>query len=90
MSPILTEDPGRATPGAPRRAGRPPGSLHRRCAWRPGGRCRSGPSRGRRWRRRLRHPLIRSTIYHAAPFGARAEAHRWPADALREVLDRRA
>lgn len=39
---------------------------------------------------RFRHPLIRSAIYHAAPFDARMEAHRELADALRDEPDRRA
>lgn len=39
---------------------------------------------------RFRHPLIRSAIYHAAPFDARVKAHRALADALRDEPDRRA
>lgn len=39
---------------------------------------------------RFRHPLVRSAIYHAAPFDARMEAHRTLADALRDEPDRRA
>ncbi|MEU0571856.1 AAA family ATPase [Nonomuraea sp. NPDC005983] len=39
---------------------------------------------------RFRHPLIRSAIYHAAPFDARMAAHRALADALRDEPDRRA
>jgi DNA-binding NarL/FixJ family response regulator len=36
------------------------------------------------------HPLIRSAVYHAAPFAARAEAHRRLAEALRGQPDRHA
>jgi DNA-binding CsgD family transcriptional regulator len=39
---------------------------------------------------RFRHPLIRSAIYHAEPLGARLEAHRALAGALRDEPDRRA
>ncbi|MFB4270031.1 helix-turn-helix transcriptional regulator [Nonomuraea sp. GTA35] len=39
---------------------------------------------------RFRHPLVRSAVYHAAPFDARLEAHRTLADALRDEPDRRA
>jgi DNA-binding CsgD family transcriptional regulator len=39
---------------------------------------------------RFRHPLVRSAIYHAAPFDARMEAHRALAGALRDEPDRRA
>ncbi|MEV4583351.1 AAA family ATPase [Nonomuraea jabiensis] len=39
---------------------------------------------------RFRHPLVRSAIYHTAPFDARMEAHRKLADALRHEPDRRA
>ncbi|MEV0616587.1 AAA family ATPase [Nonomuraea sp. NPDC050404] len=39
---------------------------------------------------RFRHPLIRSAIYHAAPFDARTRAHRTLADALHDEPDRRA
>ncbi|GAA2132937.1 ATP-binding protein [Actinomadura napierensis] len=39
---------------------------------------------------RFRHPLIRSAVYHAAPFDARLEAHRALAGALRDEPDRRA
>jgi DNA-binding CsgD family transcriptional regulator len=40
----------------------------------------------------FRHPLVRSGIYHAAPFAARARAHRTLADALTgdQNADRRA
>jgi DNA-binding CsgD family transcriptional regulator/tetratricopeptide (TPR) repeat protein len=34
------------------------------------------------------HPLVRSAIYHAAPFAERATAHRRIADALRDQADR--
>jgi DNA-binding CsgD family transcriptional regulator len=36
------------------------------------------------------HPLVRSAVYHAAPFAERAEAHRRLAEALRSQPDRRA
>jgi DNA-binding CsgD family transcriptional regulator len=36
------------------------------------------------------HPLVRSAIYHSAPFAQRAAAHRQLADALRDQPDRRA
>ncbi len=36
------------------------------------------------------HPLVRSAIYHSAPFARRAEAHRELAEALRDQPDRRA
>src|SRR4029077_14437518 len=36
------------------------------------------------------HPLVRSAIYHSAPFAQRAAAHRQLAGALTEQLDRRA
>jgi DNA-binding CsgD family transcriptional regulator len=36
------------------------------------------------------HPLVRSAIYHAAPFADRAAAHRKLADALKDQPDRRA
>ena len=39
---------------------------------------------------RFSHPLIRSAIYHAAPFTRRAAAHRELADALLDQPDRRA
>jgi DNA-binding CsgD family transcriptional regulator len=40
----------------------------------------------------FRHPLVRSAIYHAAPFAARADAHRTLADVLTgdQNADRRA
>jgi len=39
---------------------------------------------------RLSHPLVRSAIYHSAPFAQRAAAHRRLAEALRDEPDRRA
>ncbi|HEX4088839.1 MAG TPA: AAA family ATPase [Trebonia sp.] len=36
------------------------------------------------------HPLIRSAVYHSAPFGRRAAAHRKLAAALHDQADRRA
>jgi DNA-binding CsgD family transcriptional regulator len=36
------------------------------------------------------HPLVRSAIYHSAPFAQRAAAHRRLAEALRDQPDRRA
>jgi DNA-binding CsgD family transcriptional regulator len=36
------------------------------------------------------HPLVRSAVYHAAPFAERAAAHRQVADALRDQPDRHA
>lgn len=39
---------------------------------------------------RFRHPLIRSAVYHAAPFAVRAEVHREVADLLRDQPDRQA
>jgi DNA-binding CsgD family transcriptional regulator len=36
------------------------------------------------------HPLVRSAIYHSAPFAQRAAAHRQLAEALRDQPDRRA
>jgi DNA-binding CsgD family transcriptional regulator len=36
------------------------------------------------------HPLVRSAVYHSAPFAARAAAHRQLADVLVERPDRRA
>ncbi|MFI5068008.1 MAG: LuxR C-terminal-related transcriptional regulator, partial [Streptosporangiales bacterium] len=36
------------------------------------------------------HPLVRSAIYHSAPFAQRAAAHRQLAEALHDQLDRRA
>jgi len=36
------------------------------------------------------HPLVRSAIYHSAPFAQRAAAHRQLAEALRHQPDRRA
>ena len=36
------------------------------------------------------HPLVRSAIYHFAPFARRAAAHRQLAEALRDQPDRRA
>ena len=36
------------------------------------------------------HPLVRSAIYHSAPFAQRAEAHRQLAEALDDQPDRRA
>jgi DNA-binding CsgD family transcriptional regulator len=36
------------------------------------------------------HPLVRSAIYHSAPFAERAAAHRRMADALHDQPDRRA
>ena len=39
---------------------------------------------------RFSHPLVRSAIYHSAPFARRAAAHRQLAGALRDQPDRRA
>ncbi|MFH8586870.1 ATP-binding protein [Streptomyces celluloflavus] len=39
---------------------------------------------------RFRHPLVRSALYHAAPFEARREAHLQLAETLRDAPDRRA
>jgi DNA-binding CsgD family transcriptional regulator/tetratricopeptide (TPR) repeat protein len=39
---------------------------------------------------RFSHPLVRSVIYHSAPFAQRAAAHRRLAGALRDQPDRRA
>ena len=39
---------------------------------------------------RFRHPLIRSAVYHRAPFASRAAVHRRLADLLRDQPDRRA
>jgi DNA-binding CsgD family transcriptional regulator len=39
---------------------------------------------------RFYHPLVRSAIYHSAPFARRAAAHRELANALRDQPDRRA
>jgi DNA-binding CsgD family transcriptional regulator len=39
---------------------------------------------------RFSHPLVRSAIYHAAPFARRAAAHRELASALHDQPDRRA
>jgi DNA-binding CsgD family transcriptional regulator len=39
---------------------------------------------------RFSHPLVRSAIYHSAPFAQRAAAHRELAGALRDQPDRRA
>jgi tetratricopeptide (TPR) repeat protein len=39
---------------------------------------------------RFSHPLVRSAIYHAAPFAQRAAAHRRLASALHDQPDRRA
>jgi DNA-binding CsgD family transcriptional regulator/tetratricopeptide (TPR) repeat protein len=39
---------------------------------------------------RFSHPLVRSAIYHAAPFAQRADAHRRLASALHDQPDRRA
>ncbi len=36
------------------------------------------------------HPLVRSAIYHSAPFAQRAAAHRQLAEALHDQPDRRA
>src|SRR6202023_116679 len=36
------------------------------------------------------HPLVRSAIYHSAPFAQRAAAHRELAEALHDQPDRRA
>jgi DNA-binding CsgD family transcriptional regulator/tetratricopeptide (TPR) repeat protein len=38
----------------------------------------------------LSHPLVRSAIYHSAPFAQRAAAHRQLAEALHDQPDRRA
>jgi DNA-binding CsgD family transcriptional regulator/tetratricopeptide (TPR) repeat protein len=39
---------------------------------------------------RFSHPLVRSAIYHCAPFAQRAAAHRQLAEALRDQPDRQA
>jgi DNA-binding CsgD family transcriptional regulator len=39
---------------------------------------------------RFTHPLVRSAIYHSAPFAQRAAAHRQLAEALHDQPDRRA
>jgi DNA-binding CsgD family transcriptional regulator len=39
---------------------------------------------------RFSHPLIRSAVYHSAPFAQRAAAHRQLAEALHDQPDRRA
>jgi DNA-binding CsgD family transcriptional regulator len=39
---------------------------------------------------RFSHPLVRSAIYHAAPFAQRAASHRQLAEALHDQPDRRA
>ena len=39
---------------------------------------------------RFRHPLIRSAVYHRAPFASRAAVHRRLADLLHDQPDRRA
>jgi DNA-binding CsgD family transcriptional regulator len=39
---------------------------------------------------RFSHPLVRSAVYHSAPFARRAAAHRELADALNDQPDRRA
>jgi DNA-binding CsgD family transcriptional regulator len=39
---------------------------------------------------RFSHPLVRSAIYHSAPFARRATAHRQLAEALHDQPDRRA
>ncbi|HEV2253278.1 MAG TPA: AAA family ATPase, partial [Streptosporangiaceae bacterium] len=39
---------------------------------------------------RFSHPMVRSAIYHSAPFAQRAAAHRELASALRDQPDRRA
>jgi DNA-binding CsgD family transcriptional regulator len=39
---------------------------------------------------RLSHPLVRSAVYHSAPFAQRAAAHRQLAEALHDQPDRRA
>ena len=60
-----------------------------RCAG-PGAGRAAGPGQGDRTGLQFSHPLVRSAIYHSAPFAQRAAAHRQLAEALHDQPDRRA